>query len=130
LVGARSQLEEGAWAEAWEEGFAMSMETAIEYALGEEEEQEPPALAGVPEQEQPPSATDELTQRLTAREREVALLVGRGLTNRQIAKELSISERTAANHVGRILNKLGLHSRAQIAVWATARRLVPSKADY
>jgi predicted ATPase len=37
LVGARSQLEEGAWIAAWEEGGAMSLETAIEYALSEEE---------------------------------------------------------------------------------------------
>ena len=37
LVGARSQLEESAWSAAWEEGRAMSMETAIEYALSEEE---------------------------------------------------------------------------------------------
>jgi DNA-binding NarL/FixJ family response regulator len=43
------------------------------------------------------------TGRLTALEQEVAHLAGRGLTNRQIAQELSISERTAENHVGRIL---------------------------
>jgi DNA-binding NarL/FixJ family response regulator len=45
----------------------------------------------------------------------VALLVGRGLTNRQIAQELSISEHTVANHVRKILNKLGLRSRIQIS---------------
>jgi non-specific serine/threonine protein kinase len=83
-------------------------------------EREPPTLVAVPEQQPPPA--DEPTERLTAREQEVALLVGRGLTNRRIAKELSISERTAENHVGRILKKLGLHSRAQVAAWATARR--------
>jgi non-specific serine/threonine protein kinase len=44
----------------------------------------------------------------------VALLVGRGLINRQIAEELSISEHTVANHVRKILKKLGLRSRAQI----------------
>jgi predicted DNA-binding transcriptional regulator len=44
----------------------------------------------------------------------VALLVGRELTNRQIASELSISEHTVANHVARILKKLRLRSRAQI----------------
>jgi DNA-binding CsgD family transcriptional regulator len=50
-------------------------------------------------------------------------LVARGLTNRQISKALSISERTAANHVGRILGKLGLSSRSQIASWATQHKL-------
>jgi len=44
----------------------------------------------------------------------VALLVGRRLTNRQIAQELSIPEHTVANHVRKILKKLGLRSRAQI----------------
>jgi DNA-binding CsgD family transcriptional regulator len=45
----------------------------------------------------------------------VALLVGRKLTNRRIAQELSISEHTVANHVGNILRKLGLRSRAQVS---------------
>jgi non-specific serine/threonine protein kinase len=48
--------------------------------------------------------------------------VARGLTNRQIAKELSVSTNTANNHVARILRKLGLRSRAQIAAWVTERR--------
>ena len=51
---------------------------------------------------------------LTRREQEVVVLIARGLTNHQIAKELSISEHTVANHVRRILKKLGLRSRAQI----------------
>jgi DNA-binding CsgD family transcriptional regulator len=53
--------------------------------------------------------------RLTRREKEVASLVARGLTNRQIASELFISEHTAATHVAKILKKLGLQSRAQIS---------------
>jgi DNA-binding NarL/FixJ family response regulator len=51
-------------------------------------------------------------------------LIARGLTNREIAEALSISERTAGNHVHNILNKLGLGSRAQIAVWAVAHGLI------
>lgn len=54
---------------------------------------------------------------LTRREREIAVLVAEGLTNRQIAERLYISERTAETHVAHILNKLGLNSRAQIAAW-------------
>jgi predicted ATPase len=54
---------------------------------------------------------------LSPREREVAALVGQGLSNRAIAEALVISEATAEVHVKRILNKLGFRSRAQIAVW-------------
>jgi non-specific serine/threonine protein kinase len=79
----------------------------------EEEEREPHALVSVPEQQQSP--VDEPTETLTRREQEVALLVARGLTNRQIALDLSISEHTVANHVRKILKKLGLRSRAQIS---------------
>jgi DNA-binding CsgD family transcriptional regulator len=57
---------------------------------------------------------------LTRREREVAILVGQGLTNREIATRLFISERTAESHVEQIRGKLGFHSRVQIATWVTA----------
>lgn len=55
---------------------------------------------------------------LTRREREIAALIARGMTNRQIARALVITEGTAANHVQHILNKLGFDARAQIAAWA------------
>ena len=58
---------------------------------------------------------------LTAREREVAVLVAGGKTNREIAAALVISERTADAHVQNILNKLGFGSRAQIAAWIAKR---------
>jgi DNA-binding CsgD family transcriptional regulator len=57
---------------------------------------------------------------LSPREREVARLVGKGLTNRQIAETLYVSERTAQNHVQHILTKLGFANRSQIAVWSSA----------
>jgi DNA-binding CsgD family transcriptional regulator/sugar lactone lactonase YvrE len=57
---------------------------------------------------------------LTRREREVAILVGQGLTNREIANRLFISERTAESHVEQIRGKLGFHSRVQIATWVAA----------
>lgn len=60
-----------------------------------------------------PSRSGELTRR----EREVALLVAQGLTNRAIARQLHLSERTAANHVQHILDKLDLENRAQIGAW-------------
>lgn len=58
---------------------------------------------------------------LSDREREIAGLVADGLSNRDIAARLVISERTAANHVQHILGKLGFANRAQIASWHTRR---------
>jgi DNA-binding NarL/FixJ family response regulator len=60
---------------------------------------------------------------LTAREREVAALVARGLTNQEIADALSIGKRTVETHIGSILTRLKLASRAQIIAWALARGL-------
>jgi DNA-binding CsgD family transcriptional regulator/tetratricopeptide (TPR) repeat protein len=60
---------------------------------------------------------------LSRREREVAALVAQGLTNREIARTLVLSERTAENHVQHILAKLGFGSRAQIAAWAVSEGL-------
>jgi DNA-binding CsgD family transcriptional regulator len=54
---------------------------------------------------------------LTGRERQVAELVAGGLTNREIASALFVSERTAQNHVQHILDKLHLPNRGQVAVW-------------
>ena len=59
---------------------------------------------------------------LTAREREIALLIARGLSNRAIADELVISPATAARHVANIFTKLGLRSRAQVAAWVAEPR--------
>lgn len=59
---------------------------------------------------------------ITAREREVALLLAEGLSNGEIAKRLYISTKTASVHVSNLLTKLGMSNRAEIAVWA-ARNL-------
>ena len=94
----------------------MGMEEAVEYALSEEEETDLPMT---PSPEQPSAAQPPVA--LTNREEEIALLVGRGLTNRQIALELSISERTVENHIAKILKKQGFSSRARIASWVAQR---------
>ncbi len=64
---------------------------------------------------------------LTSRERDLAVLIARGDSNRVIAEKLVLSERTVENHVGNILTKLGLSSRAQIAVWAVEKGLGKEK---
>jgi DNA-binding NarL/FixJ family response regulator len=62
--------------------------------------------------------------RLTPRERGVLTLVAEGASNREIAKTLAVSERTASTHVSAILMKLGLSSRTQAALWAIGEGLV------
>ena len=52
------------------------------------------------------------------------MLIAQGLTNREIAAGLVVTERTAATHIEHILNKLGLRSRAQVAVWAAEQGLL------
>jgi DNA-binding NarL/FixJ family response regulator len=61
---------------------------------------------------------------LTPREKEVLAQLGKGASNKEIAHELSITERTARTHVSNILGKLGLASRTQAALWAVEHKLV------
>jgi predicted ATPase/DNA-binding SARP family transcriptional activator/DNA-binding CsgD family transcriptional regulator len=108
LAAARSQLEKGSWEAALIEGRAMTAERAVEYALSGE--QEARTTTSGPKE----SLASEKWAGLSRREREIALLVARGLTNRRIASKLVISERTVEHHVANILRKLDLRSRAQI----------------
>jgi class 3 adenylate cyclase len=64
---------------------------------------------------------------LSRRQQEVAALVGAGLTNREIAERLFIAERSAEGHVERIRNKLGVHSRIEITLWALQHGLIRSQ---
>jgi two-component system NarL family response regulator len=72
--------------------------------------------------------TDERQQvpapRLTDREMEVLKLVAKGLNNRDIAKQLFISENTVKNHIRNILEKLQLHSRMEAVVYAVREKLL------
>ncbi|MFI6085799.1 ATP-binding protein [Streptomyces sp. NPDC051217] len=65
--------------------------------------------------------------RLSRREGEVAALICRGLTNRLIAQELVISERTVHGHVARILKKLNVSSRVQVATWVVTHPQIPQR---
>ena len=70
---------------------------------------------------QPDEVTEpDSTGPLAPREVEVARLVGEGLTNKQIAARLFISDRTVATHVRNIMDKLGFATRAQIASWVSS----------
>ena len=109
------QLDEEAFSSAWAEGRAFTVEQAIDYAS---------TLTLAP---QPVPAPRRTAKRefggLTPRERQIAALVALGKSNREMAEELVLSERTVENHVGNILSKLDFNSRTQIAAWATERGL-------
>ncbi|WP_067862545.1 ATP-binding protein [Nocardia shimofusensis] len=99
----RAALTPRTFAAAFRRGQAMGMDATAAYALREQPTDTRPT----------PGRLGELTKR----ERQVADLVARGLTNKQIAAKLVISQRTAQGHVEHILTKLGLTSRVQIAAW-------------
>jgi DNA-binding NarL/FixJ family response regulator len=103
----------------------MSAGEAAEYALSEE------VAPAAPESAPSGVETDEplTTDPLSAREREVAAMVAQGMSNRQIAQELFLSESTIENHVSKILRKLELASRTEIAAWATQQRLLSPNPD-
>ena len=108
LASARAQLGAEAFAQARSAGRGLNLDEAVSEALAL-----PGALSAAPERSPSLGA-------LTARESEVARLVGRGFTNQQIANELVFTEATAAKHVEHILDKLGFTSRTQIAAWVAA----------
>jgi DNA-binding CsgD family transcriptional regulator len=104
----RRELGEKEFQAVFQHGKGLSFEDASTYALNEK----PQAVAA-------PPAVAETT--LTRRERQVADLIAQGLTNKEIAARLVIAQRTAEAHVERILTKLGLTTRTQIALWIAQR---------
>ena len=112
ISAVRLGMGEEVWEEAWRKGRAMTLDEAVSYALEEEEETDPLTTSAPWE----PSA-GHAPVTLTHREQEVAALVARGHTNRQIASHLMLSEHTVATHIRNILKKLELHSRTQIAAY-------------
>ncbi|HEV2122641.1 MAG TPA: LuxR C-terminal-related transcriptional regulator [Chloroflexota bacterium] len=75
----------------------------------------------------PSHASPEGARLLTRRQQQVARLIARGDTNRQIARALVITEGTAANHVRYILQRLGMHSRVEVAAWAVRHGLMTTE---
>jgi predicted ATPase/DNA-binding CsgD family transcriptional regulator/Tfp pilus assembly protein PilF len=124
LEPARRRLGAAATAALLAEGRAMTAESAVRYAISAGGPAQPdggngngaarvPVPAGGGSPSVPPA--------LTPREREIAAMIARGLTNRGIADDLVISQATVARHVANILTKLGFSSRAQVAAWMAGR---------
>lgn len=108
----RSALGEDAFVALWAEGEAMTLENIIEIALAETE-----SIA------ESTRAEKEQFGGLTAREREVAMLIAQGKSNREIAEAMTVGIKTIETYITRILNKLGFTSRVQIATWAMEKGL-------
>jgi non-specific serine/threonine protein kinase len=115
---ARQVLGEAAFRSAFQRGLDLPAGDALGYALQQPPSpSQPPARAapGTPTRAPPGPAAP-----LSPRELQVARLVAGGRSNKEIAAELVISQRTAENHVEHILTKLGFTSRAQVAAWVAA----------
>ena len=100
-----------AYEAARKQGAQMRQDDVIAYALREKAAADEPTSAAAPQ--------------LTRREQEVAGLVTAGLSNKDIASRLVISQRTAEGHIEHILTKLGFNSRAQIAAWVAGQHGQP-----
>jgi len=103
------------FAGAWREGRELSLDAAIDLALRDE--------APVP-RDVLKAARDGAVEKLSRRENEVAQLIARGQSNREIAEMLVISVNTVETHVKHLFKKLGMGSRSEIAAWAARQDLV------
>ena len=108
---ARRALGEATFQAAYRRGLELPAEDVLTYAL----RQSPETPTAKPSA---PAPSDEAA--LTRRELQVARLIAGGRSNKEIAAELVISQRTAENHVEHILTKLGVSSRAKVAAWIAA----------
>jgi predicted ATPase/DNA-binding CsgD family transcriptional regulator len=105
---ATSALGEARYAKAFQTGAQLDREGAVALAIGSKV---------VPDRA---ARVDKTANPLGKREREIADLIAEGLSNKEIAARLFLSERTVETHVYNILNKLGFNSRVSIASWVSA----------
>jgi DNA-binding NarL/FixJ family response regulator len=112
VAAARARLSAGAFATAWEAGRALHLDQVVTEGIALSEA----IAASVPHRQR-------TANELTPRELEVLRLLVEGRSNRAIAQELSLSERTIENHVLHILTKLGLESRTAAATYAVRHGL-------
>ena len=116
LAPALRAVSRGARLAGWAEGQSMTTENAVASAITMAR------TIGI-EAARRTDATP-----LTPREREIVALVAQGLTSRQIAEHLVVTERTVDTHLEHVRDKLGVRSRAQIAAWAAASGILEPRA--
>jgi non-specific serine/threonine protein kinase len=105
----RQQLSPEGFAKEQALGRALNPDQAADFALLRDTAVEPVVA----------TAREKALAALTEREREVAILVARGMTNRQIADTLLLGRRTIGTHLEHIFAKLGVQARAEVAAWIT-----------
>ncbi|MFE3058767.1 LuxR C-terminal-related transcriptional regulator [Nocardia sp. NPDC059239] len=110
---ARHMLGEDTFRRSFDYGSQMTIPDSIAFAAARVD----PAALPRKSSAIGANTSSQLSSLLTPRETEICELITSGLSNKEIAKRLFISPRTAESHVQRVLNKLGFHSRAQIAVF-------------
>lgn len=118
-----SALEAGASGYLLKDADAEEVAQAVRAAHAGEVHLDP-AVARLLAQRMRSRKETEPVEPLTPREKEVLAQLGKGASNKEIAYELSITERTARTHVSNILGKLGLASRTQAALWAVEHKLI------
>jgi non-specific serine/threonine protein kinase len=105
----QSSLGKESYEAIWAKGESMQLEEVIEEALTSSKETR--------------QSEKEKYGGLSPREREVAVFIADGKTNREIADEMSVTAKTIETYVTRILNKLGFDSRVQVATWVMDKGL-------
>jgi DNA-binding CsgD family transcriptional regulator len=124
LVGQRVHAAVDDWVEATSVGMLTLKGFVRPVGVFSIERARASTVSSGPASPGPAPATPALdSSPLSEREHEVAALIAQGCSNREIARELLIAEATAVRHVANILAKLGVRSRAQVAVWAVGRGL-------
>jgi DNA-binding CsgD family transcriptional regulator len=113
-VALRAELGDQAFEAAFDRGARLGIDELVALATGEESKRTPTVE----------TKSDSLMSPLTRRERQIAELIAQGMSNKKIAADLVIAQRTAEGHVEHILVKLGFSSRSQIAGWVADRRTV------
>jgi predicted ATPase/DNA-binding CsgD family transcriptional regulator len=116
---ARKILGDHRFERARQRGGELSRDDVVAYALADRSKAPGQSVSA---RTTPAAAGESSGIRLTPRERQVAELVVQGLTDKQIAAALVIAQRTAEGHVQRILAKLGLANRTQLAAWFSSKR--------
>jgi predicted ATPase/class 3 adenylate cyclase/DNA-binding CsgD family transcriptional regulator len=125
LDPAQQALSEPARAAAWAGGEALTLEQAVAESFAELAK----ISVDITRLDTAPEPTRAALGGLTAREREVAILIAQGQSNRAIAASLVVGVKTVEAHTSRILTKLGFSSRAQIAAWAVEKGLASAPHD-
>jgi DNA-binding CsgD family transcriptional regulator len=118
MMQGRALLGESAFIAAATDGHRLTLDEAVTYALSLR-----------PFAPSPSTLDGQVETILSPREREVAALIGQGLSNGEIAETLVLSKRTVENHVASIFSKLGVTNRAQVVRWALQHPPIDSSLD-